>query len=379
MGLNPGLAQGFVRERLRLRRCSCPGLLRKVHPLGPILANSHSITFYKEVGTFLMITPKEKKMLAAVLVCPGQFELQELQIPEPAADEVRIKVEYCGICSSNLAPWKGAPWFKYPFPPGAPGHESVGVVELVGTSVSGLEVGTHVSMLGNGGFAEYQIAKATCVVPKSNGPQKVPFLGEPLGCAMNVFRRAQIRKDDWVAIVGTGFLGMILLQLCNEAGAKVIAISRRKSALRLAEKMGATLTLSLGNQAKLLAAVRDATKEHFCQVVIEAAGAQETLDIASAVAGTRGRLVIAGYHQDGPRSVNMQEWNWRGIDVINAHERDEAVYIEGIREAVGAVASGRIRLEELVSDFFPLEQIEKGFQTLERRPEGFIKGVVSLC
>jgi threonine dehydrogenase-like Zn-dependent dehydrogenase len=326
-----------------------------------------------------MSTPKQKKMLAAVLVSPGQFELQELQVPEPASDEVRMQVEYCGICSSNLAPWRGAPWFKYPFPPGAPGHESVGVVELVGANVSGLEVGTHISMLGNSGFAEYEIAKAKCVVPISNDPQKVPFLGEPLGCAMNVFRRAQIRKDDWVAIVGMGFLGTILLQLCAGAGAKVIAISRRRSALQLAEQMGATLTLSLENQAKLLSAVRDVTEEHFCPVVIEAAGAQETLDIASALTGTRGRLVIAGYHQDGPRSVNMQEWNWRGIDVINAHERDEAVYIEGIREAAEAVASARIRLEELVSHFFPLEQIEKGFQTLERRPEGFIKGVVSLC
>jgi 2-desacetyl-2-hydroxyethyl bacteriochlorophyllide A dehydrogenase len=326
-----------------------------------------------------MSTPKQKKMLAAVLVSPGQFEVKELGVHEPASDEVRIKVEYCGICSSNLAPWRGAPWFNYPFPPGAPGHESVGVVESVGANVSGLEVGTHVSMLGNSGFAEYEIAKAKCVVPISNSPPKIPFLGEPLGCAMNVFRRAQIRKDDWVAIVGTGFLGTILLQLCTEAGAKVIAISRRRSALQLAERMGATLTLSLQNQAKLLSAVRDVTEKHFCPVVIEAAGAQETLDIASALTGTRGRLVIAGYHQDGPRSVNMQEWNWQGIDVINAHERDEAVYLEGIREAVEAVASSRIRLEELISHFFPLEQIEKGFQTLERRPEGFIKGVVSLC
>ena len=328
---------------------------------------------------FLMSTLKPNKMLAAVLVRPGRFELKELVIPKPAYDEVRMKVEFCGICSSNLAPWRGAPWFTYPFPPGAPGHESVGVVEQLGANVSELEVGTRVSMLGNSGFAEYEIAKAKCVVPISTGFQKVPFLGEPLGCAMNVFRRAHIRKGDWVAIVGTGFLGTILLQLCTEAGAKVIAISRRRSALQLAEKLGAKLTLPLEDQTKLLDAVRTATGQTLCQVVIEAGGAQETLDIASALTGTRGRLVIAGYHQDGPRSVNMQEWNWRGIDVINAHERDEAVYVDGIRAAAEAVASARIRLEELVSHFFPLEQIEKGFQTLERRPEGFIKGVVSLC
>jgi threonine dehydrogenase-like Zn-dependent dehydrogenase len=316
-------------------------------------------------------------MLAAVLVRPRRFELKELEVPEPGPDEVRIKVEYCGICSSNLAPWKGAPWFSYPFPPGAPGHESVGVVERVGANVSGLEIGQQVSMLGNSGFAEYEIAQAKCVVPISSDHEGIPFLGEPLGCAINIFRRSQIRKDDWVAIVGTGFLGTILLQLSAEAGAKVIAISRRASALRIAEKMGANLTLSLENRDHLLDAVRNATGQRLCHVVIEAAGVQETLDIASELTGTRGRLVIAGYHQDGPRLVNMQEWNWRGIDVVNAHERDEAVYIDGIREAAKAVASARIRLAELMSHFFPLDRIEEGFQTLELRPEGFIKGVVS--
>ena len=268
-------------------------------------------------------------MLAAVLVRPRQFELKELEVPEPVSDEVRVKVEYCGICSSNLAPWKGAPWFSYPFPPGAPGHESVGVVEQLGANVSGLKIGERVSMLGNTGFAEYQITKAKCVVPIPGGQNAVPFLGEPLGCAMNVFRRAQIQKDDWVAIVGTGFLGTILLQLSAEAGAKVIAISRRASALRMAEKVGATLALSFENRANLLEAVRNVTGQKLCNVVIEAGGAQETLDVASDLTSTRGRLVIAGYHQDGPRFVNMQEWNWRGIDVINAHERDEAALHRG--------------------------------------------------
>ena len=60
-----------------------------------------------------------------------------------------------------------------------------------------------------------------------------------------------------------------------------------------------------------------------CKRVIEAAGAQATLGLAPALTGTYGRLIIAGYHQDGPRQVNVQLWNWRAIDVINAHERIE--------------------------------------------------------
>jgi threonine dehydrogenase-like Zn-dependent dehydrogenase len=65
-----------------------------------------------------------------------------------------------------------------------------------------------------------------------------------------------------------------------------------------------------------------------CERVIEAVGLQWPLDLAGEITGERGRLVIAGYHQDGKREVNMQMWNWRGIDVINAHERDPRAYVQ---------------------------------------------------
>ena len=67
--------------------------------------------------------------------------------------------------------------------------------------------------------------------------------------------------------------------------------------------------------------------------MIEAVGKQEALDLANGITGERGRLMIAGYHQDGPRRVTMRLWNWRGVDVINAHERDPRTYVRGMRES----------------------------------------------
>lgn len=64
--------------------------------------------------------------------------------------------------------------------------------------------------------------------------------------------------------------------------------------------------------------------------------------INPAVIGMGGRLVVAGYHQDGPRQVNIQDWNWKGIEVVNAHERDPAVHRQGLREAVAAAAADRL-------------------------------------
>ena len=82
------------------------------------------------------------------------------------------------------------------------------------------------------------------------------------------------------------------------------------------------------------------------------------------------------HHQDGPRQVNMQLWNWRGIDVINAHERDPAVYIQGIREAVQAVSSGVLNPSRLYTHTFPLDQLDQAFRIMEERPDGFLKALV---
>jgi NADPH:quinone reductase len=110
-----------------------------------------------------------------------------------------------------------------------------------------------------------------------------------------------------------------------------------------------------------------------CPCVIEAAGEQETLDLANELVAVRGRLVIAGYHQDSPRRVNMQLWNWRGIDVINAHERDARSYVGGMKAAADRVAQGALATESLYTHRFPLENISAAFAALEERPEGFLK------
>src|SRR5438034_847128 len=76
------------------------------------------------------------------------------------------------------------------------------------------------------------------------------------------------------------------------------------------------------------------------QRVGECTGTQASLDLASDIVGEGGRLVIAGYHQDGARQINMQQWNWLGIDVINAHERDPKTIVRGMREGIEAAANG---------------------------------------
>lgn len=317
-------------------------------------------------------------MRAAVLAGPGQMRLERAALPEPGPGQVRVQLEGCGVCASNLTPWEGPEWMTFPTEPGGLGHEGWGVVDAVGEGVSDLAVGDRVAALSYRSYAEYDVADASACVKLPPELDGKPFPGEPLGCAMNIFRRADVQAGQTVAIVGIGFLGAILTRLATDAGARVIAISRRPFSLDVAKQFGAAEVVPMDDHWAIIEKVRELTGGRFCERVIEAVGKQWPLDLSAELCAERGKLVIAGYHQDGPRQVNMQLWNWRGLDVINAHERDPAVYAQGLREAVEAVASGRLDPAPLYTHAYPLERLGEALDATRDRPNGFLKALVTL-
>jgi len=315
-------------------------------------------------------------MRTGVITGVRRFMVETTTRPEPKPGQVRIRLEGCGVCGSNVPVWEGRPWFKYPFEPGMPGHEGWGVVDAIGDGVTTVRPGQRVAAVTYRAFADYDIADESAVVPLPKNMGHAPFPGEPLACAMNVFRRSDIARGQSVAIVGIGFLGALLTRLATHAGAHVIAISRRPFALQVARGMGAEVTLSLDDPDRLLDTVRGLTNGRGCDRVVEAVGLQEPLDLAGELTRERGRLVIAGYHQDGPRRINMQLWNWRGLDVINAHERDPAIYRRGLVDAIAAVHNGIIDPTPLYTHKYPLEQTGAALEAASRRPDGFLKALV---
>lgn len=320
--------------------------------------------------------PRAVAGFAAVLSAPRQIDMRRVEFRAPAAGEVRVQIEGCGVCASNLELWQGKPWFEYPVEPGAPGHEAWGRIDAVSDGVDDVEVGDRVAMLSSHGFAEYDFAKSSELVRLPVDGQLFP--AEPLGCAMNIFKRANIRRAETVAIVGVGFLGTLVTQLAANAGARVLALSHRRSSLKLARDFGAVATIASHDKQQAIKRVMELTRGRGCECVIEAAGKQESLDLASELTSERGRLVIAGYHQDGPRQVNMQLWNWRGLDVINAHERDPQVYVSGMREAIAAVEDGVMDPRPLYTHTFKLAELPQAFEAIGRSPEGFVKALVTL-
>ncbi|GAY20787.1 MULTISPECIES: zinc-binding dehydrogenase [Sphingobium] len=322
--------------------------------------------------------PAEKAatMRAAVVTGPGAVRIDRVPMPRPGPGQVRIRLEGCGVCASNLTPWAGPEWQSFPLEPGALGHEGWGIVDAIGEDVTSVTVGDRVAALSYASYADHDLADESAIVRLPSELDGLPFPGEPLGCAFNIFRRADIQPGQTIAIIGIGFLGALLTRLATEAGARVVAISRRPSSLALARDHGAAETIAMDDHQAIIHRVSALTQGRFCERTIEAVGKQWPLDLAGELTAERGKLIVAGYHQDGPRQVNMWLWNWRGIDVINAHERDPAAYAEGMREAVAAVASGRIDPAPLLTHRYPLDRLGEALDATRDKPDGFVKAII---
>jgi threonine dehydrogenase-like Zn-dependent dehydrogenase len=277
------------------------------------------------------VTVAAAVMSAAVVSGPRRTSLTRAPLLEPADGELLVRIEGCGVCASSLPVWEGRPWFSYPLEPGAPGHEAWGVVE---------QTGERVALLSFHGFADYDVAPADLCVPLPPELDGLPVPLEPVGCAVNVVRRTDVQSGVRVAVVGAGFIGRLVARLAQRAGADVTCVRRG-----------------------------DAVDGRF-ERVVECAGTQDALDAASALVAEGGRLVLAGYHQDGPRTVDLQSWNWRGIDVVNAHERDPNVAVAGM------LASGELDLAPLLTHRFPLARLDDAFAAAAERPAGFGKAWV---
>src|SRR6266480_4432255 len=196
------------------------------------------------------------KMKAAQISKPGaDWELVERDIPEPGAGQVRVKVEACGICHSDVFVKEGLwPGLQYPR---VPGHEIGGRVDAVGDNVIEWKKGQRVGVGWHGGhcFVCEQCRRgdfAMCVNRKVTGIDFdggyaeymiAPEAAGPFMCAgvtvYNALRNSGARGGDLVAVHGIGGLGHLGVQYARQMGFKTVAVGRGKDKQSLAKKLGA--------------------------------------------------------------------------------------------------------------------------------------------
>jgi L-iditol 2-dehydrogenase len=314
-------------------------------------------------------------MRFALQVGPRRTRLRARPLPRPGSGEVLVRVEACGVCASELPAWRSPERIDAK----GLGHEPVGTVVSVGHGVSNLEVGDRVTGRFGPAFAEYAVATHETLVRVPAGVGYEAVLGEPMGCLVEAVRRMRLRPADRVAIVGLGFMGLAALQLSRlSTPAWTLGVDPRADARASALALGVDEALS---PEEVPLGYRSLAMAHWDHVeafdlVVEASGTQAGLTLAGELVRGHGRLAIVGYHQEGTRSVDLAMWNWKAIDVVNAHVRRMSLLTDAIERALELAAGGYLDLGRMVTHRLTLDRLDEAFGLLERKPSGFIKAVI---
>jgi 2-desacetyl-2-hydroxyethyl bacteriochlorophyllide A dehydrogenase len=288
-------------------------------------------------------------------------------LPDPGYGEVLLKVLVSGVCASEVADWTAGPGDDGDAGGLVLGHEPVGEVVAVGPDVTAFAAGDLVTGRVDAAFADLAIGDVRDLVPVPPGLDPAEALGEPLGCVVEALRRTRLDTGDRVAVVGTGFMGLVLLQLLRHAGTRqVVAIDPRPDAREQALIHGADAAAAPG----------EVDTDGDFDVVVEASGTAPGLDLATTLVRPHGVLSIMGYHQE-PRTVDLRTWNWKAIDVVNAHVRDRDRLRESVRRGLDLVAAGRIDVGALVTHRFALDQVDAAFEALVAKEPGFVKAAIA--
>jgi len=259
-------------------------------------------------------------MKVAQISKPGAgFQIVEREVPEPAEGQVRIKVQACGVCHSDLLTAEGAwPGIQYPR---VPGHEVAGIIDEVGAGVSAWEKGQRVGVgwhggqdntcrecrrgdfrncrnlkiagiSYDGGYQQYMVAPVEALVSIPEGLSHTE--AAPLLCAgittFNALRHSGALPGDLVAVQGLGGLGHLGVQFANKFGYKVAAISRGPENARLAKKLGASVYID----SKATKAAEELQKLGGAQVILATAPNSKAMSELIDGLGPNGKLMVIG-------------------------------------------------------------------------------------
>lgn len=311
---------------------------------------------------------------AAILNKAYDIELVEKEIV-CGEDDIIVKNHLMGICGSDKSFYRGfmppktAEFRQDPKFPFMLGHESGGTVVEVGNRVSEFSVGDKVIAFGwNNNFAEYFSAKAFQLQPVPfNLDMDIASLGEPIACAMYSGLNSGVQLGDTVVVMGAGFAGQIIAQCAKMKGAfKVIVVDILEGKLNLAKQLGADIVIN-SMEENPIEIVKAITNGVGADVVIEVAGTAESINTASEIIKHNGKFVFYSWITT-PVTLDISRWHDDGIEFINTclvHHTWQERFV-WVPNALRPVAQGLIDIKPLITDYFKLDDIKKGFDLADK-------------
>jgi 2-desacetyl-2-hydroxyethyl bacteriochlorophyllide A dehydrogenase len=310
------------------------------------------------------------------------IEIRTVDVPEPEPHEVLVEMEICGVCGWDLLAYSGRFGKFHPYPFRA-GHEGVGRVVKAGPLAKGLSVGQRVACheipideRGGGLMARHAVRAWNKVSPIPD----VPGIGlehwvvEPAACIVNGLIYSEIKPGDSVALVGAGYMGLLMLQgLRRTMAGKVSVFEPEPSRLDLARKFGMGMggwdynTVGPGSPAANSRAGYD--------VVIETAGIQASLDLAFTLAKPYAVIENFAWHHH-TAEFNLDDWHTRGWRILNIQPQMNPAFDAIIPRTIALMAAGAITNKGLVTHVAPLKNAKDVYAAGLDKKGGYIKGVI---
>ena len=338
-----------------------------------------------------------KRMKAARFYGPRDLRVEEVPIPEVAADWVLVQLHSVGICGTDLLVYRGELPVK---PPITLGHECAGVIAAVGPEVRNVQLGDRVfveaswgcgscayclrglslhctrkSSLGrtvDGAFAEYVAVPARVVYRIA---EDVPFddaqAASTVGSGIRALRHVRPAVGSRAAVVGSGHGGLVLMQLLRLAGAEWVAMAgSRQRRLSLARELGADLVVD-GRSGKPVDAVMEATEGLGVDLAVDAGGTATSLDLAMQMAVCGGTVLLFGIFETPVNGFRAPDMYKKEITLVGSKGGF------GAYDATGRLLARRqLKIQPLISHILPLEGVAEGFRLMDEKAPDALRIVI---
>ena len=345
------------------------------------------------------------KMKVAVMLGIGKMGFEERDIPQPKDDEVLVKLEYVGICGSDLHYYESGAIGDYVVkPPFVLGHEPGGTVVEVGKNVTHLKVGDRVALEPgktcghcefcktgrynlcpdvvffatppiDGVFQEYVAHEAgLCFKLPDNVSTMEGALIEPLAVGFHAARQGGAQAGQVAVVTGAGCIGLVSMMALKAMGvSKVYSVDVMDKRLDKALELGADGVIN-GSREDAVKKVMELTGGMGCDLVIETAGTEITTRQAVQMTKKGATIVLVGYSKTGeikmPISLALdKELTFKTVF------RYRHIY----PMAIDAVASGRVNLKGIVTNEFALDDIQEAMDESVNNKADIVKAVVKIC
>jgi L-iditol 2-dehydrogenase len=334
-------------------------------------------------------------MTAAILYGREDLKIESIDIPALAEDEVLVRVKVALTCGTDLKVWKQGSHPRMIEPPAVFGHELAGVVEAQGSAVNG---GIHAGMrvvpsnsapcnvcmfcrkehanlcedllFNNGAYAEYIRIPGRIVRQNLlEIPDHVSFVDaamvEPLACVLRGIDETGISRGDTTVVIGCGPIGLKFIRILSGRGVRVIALGKRKSQIRAAERLGAVAAYDVTELSDPVRTVRLLTEGgRGADDVIEAVGSPITWQWAIQMVRKGGTVNLFG---GCPRGSQVQ------FDPAALHYSEVTIKStfhhtpRFIREALDTIARGEVRASDFITGEIPLRELPQMFEHMKHR------------